>query len=69
MSEWIKCIDALPHQGQTVIAFSKTIGVSVAQYWSHEPGVHDGDTSFCTELGDELFPVTHWQSLPDHPNE
>lgn len=69
MNQWIKCINEMSAQGQTVLAFSKAVGVSAATYWEHEPGVHDGDTTFCTECGDEVFPITHWQPFPDHPTE
>jgi hypothetical protein len=67
MSEWIKCVNEMPAQGQTVIAFSNVVGVSAATYWQHEPGIHDGCTHFCAECGDEVFPVTHWQPLPEPP--
>ena len=69
MSGWIKCINEMPAQGQTVIAFSNALKVLTATYWQHEPGIHDADSGFCNECGDDVFPVTHWQPLPAPPTE
>lgn len=65
MSEWIKCINQMPTQGQKVLTFSKV--VAVGEYWTHEPGVHDGDAGFIDANGDDVFPVTHWMPLPAGP--
>ncbi|NMZ40397.1 DUF551 domain-containing protein [Pseudomonas proteolytica] len=66
MSEWIKCINEMPGQGQTVLVFGGS-KVVAAEYWIHEEGVHDADTGFCDINQDEVFPVTHWMPLPTPP--
>jgi hypothetical protein len=67
MSEWIKCINQMPAQGQKVLIFTKL--VEAGEYWEHEPGVHDGDTGFIDVNDDEVFPVTHWMPLPGAPED
>ncbi|WP_341519874.1 DUF551 domain-containing protein [Pseudomonas sp. G.S.17] len=65
MSEWRRLIDCEPHQGQPVLVFG-TI-TEAAEYWRHEPGVHDGDTGFFDANGDDLIGITHWMPLPQPP--
>ncbi|WP_433963120.1 DUF551 domain-containing protein [Pseudomonas kurunegalensis] len=62
-------MDRIPDQGQRVLVYSPDLRVMSAQYFMHEPGLHDGDTGFCDESGDDIFPVTHWQPLPSPPTE
>ncbi|PIK75002.1 DUF551 domain-containing protein [Pseudomonas plecoglossicida] len=57
----------MPHQGQRVLTYSGDTRIMVGQYFRHEPGVHDGDSGFSDENGDDIFPVTHWQPLPSPP--
>lgn len=69
MNNWIRLMNRIPDQGQRVLVYSPDLRVMSAQYFLHDPGVHDGDTGFCDENGDDIFPVTHWQPLPSPPTE
>lgn len=69
MSEWIKCINEKPLQGQKVLVAVNAKSVMAGEYWEHEPGVHDGDAGFIDFDCNDLFPVTHWMPLPSPPED
>lgn len=69
MSEWIKCLNEKPHQGQKVLVAVNAKSVMAGEYWEHEPGVHDSDTGFVDLDCNDLFPVTHWMPLPSPPDD
>ena len=62
MSEWIKCDERLPEVDELILAAS---GRAVI------PAVYLEDGKFYLDDADTLIvsPVTHWQPLPQAPNE
>lgn len=68
MSDWIKCINSMPVQGQNVLVFGGA-DVSAAEYWIYEDGVHEAGSGFFDFSQCEVFPVTHWQPMPAPPAE
>lgn len=77
MSEWIKCSDRLPSEGQCVIASGNLYGDKDLGRWV-EPVVYGDDSEFhpCTIDNDgelvadydaDMTSTTHWQPLPAPP--
>jgi hypothetical protein len=67
MNEWVELKGCRPKQGQTVLVCGPLVGVQSAQFWEHEPGLHEGDTGFIDSTDCEIFPVTHWMPMPEPP--
>lgn len=67
MSDWIKCTDRLPDDGQAVIYYFEFVGVNRGNYDKEDNCFH-GKKGWLTD------DVTHWmpddgQALPDPPKE
>lgn len=68
MSEWIKCSERMPPQGEMVICYSSyyqqvqnmTLRLSNERWWSDIDGDWQG-------LHKDV--ISHWMPLPEPPNE
>ena len=67
MSEWIKCSDEMPEQGQKVLVFRPH---------AHEKPYKDPNYKICTYAGEDIFinshfehEITHWMPLPKPPTK
>lgn len=69
MANWIKCSERMPENTQMVLAFSQ--GEIVAAYWNYVvcPIDYKKYRAFTYLSGSLLEDVTHWQPLPEPPQE
>lgn len=69
MADWIKCSERMPENTQMVLAFSQ--GEIVAAYWNYVvcPIEYKKYRAFTYLSGSLLEHVTHWQPLPEPPQE
>lgn len=69
MTTWRKVFQVEPEAGQRCLIVSgPRAAPTVADYWQHCPGVHDSDTGFFDDNGDEVFPVFAWAPCPAGPD-
>jgi hypothetical protein len=70
MSKWIKCSERLPEEGRRVIAYGRA--KIIGEYGSGDPYVGEAYLAHgqWNSYGfHSLSNVTHWQPLPNAPNE
>ena len=76
MSEWIKCSERMPEDGDIVICvgfvFNKPENGQWVQPCIPEDGTFyaicsDSDGEFCADFDIEMHPPTHWMPLPEPP--
>lgn len=67
MSSWISVKDKLPELRKDVL-----IRVTVGDKYNVEQGRYYGSdwcNCWCATRNENLYPVTHWQPLPDEPKD
>lgn len=78
MSDWIKCNDRLPEEGQCVIASGHNFGDEELGRWvepsvyadsEFHPCTNDGHGNLIADLDADMSSTTYWQPLPAPPTD
>lgn len=64
MGEWIKCSERMPKEDECVLGWNPW--PEIGGGWQHVVSQHNG---FFTDNCNDLIEVTHWQPLPEPPEQ
>lgn len=67
MADWIKCSEQMPTEDGRVIGYGATL--SVGEFYFNADDETFSYCNFCGEYSFTSEDITHWQPLPEPPQE